>query len=547
MYLPAVYATQASPSSTSFACPLLWEAAGVKIQSLFNRIRVDECHKISKGAAVEWLRDGRGIRPRENCFKSNCHFENSGKPAHVCPRTAQEGGPVWKACIGSMSESAFGIFTQFSLDIERICSEINLDRFQLSVENVVAELHSTAAVSSQIIGEITKSSAEIIKEVDASKSAVIRSTEAIENKLTSGLKRLSDGLLRSVELEAELILLQQQSSAANSELFEKFASDQERAQEKMGSIMEAVAVVEEAIRSWIPVIETIRDTTSSTHMSISSVKAGVFYASTLVLLWLLTARLSSVRLICVFFYSWSLALECFLSEPVIAPLVMRARGIRELSPAEASMLLESIAWTIRAIFCAAALFFLTRRMVSHMTRPRLSRQTRRILRRVEQHADAAKHSEGTFIDMLIDHIVQWRVWAAGGTPKPAGRTLLDTSFEEVQTPSGSGHVVELSPPPQLSPQLQKLLSCPPPYYKKGVVEETEDSDDSGSPSCVRYAVSDAPLAHAVVRRKSEGSPIHPKKRGKRRKSTLAVETEALFAPEGAGDGSCGSIKPYAWS
>ena len=450
-----------------------------------------------------------------------------------------------------MSEASFGIFTQFSLDIERICSEINLDRFQLSVENVVAELHSTAVVSSKIIGEISKSSAEIIKEVDASKVAVMKSTQALEDKLTSGIKRLTEGLLRSVELEAELLMLQRKSSTAQGELFEKVAQEQERAQEKMGSIMDAVGIVEEAIKGWIPIIESIRDTTASTHISVAAIKSGVFYASALVLLWLLTARLSSIRLICVFFFTWSLVCECFLCRPLILPAVLWAKGIdeREMLAANASLIAESIAWTIRGTFCFAALLLLTREMVSHFKRPRLSRQdSERILRRVEQHTDAVRHSEGSFIDMLIDHIVQWRVWAAGGKVSKMGsvRTPLDTSFNDVDTPRGQYRVEKLTPPPQLSPQLEKFLSGPPPYYQKGKGEESADSDDSSSSP--RFAIPDAAPVHAVIRRTShENQSLRKRINAKRRKSTLSVKTETIFAPEGSGDAARGTIKPYAWS
>ena len=483
-----------------------------KVNALFERIRVDECRtKLAKALLSEngCETDRSADHSKIALMVTNCHFENSGKPVHKCPG-ANEGGIIkWKACIGAMSEFSFGVFTQFSLQIESICAEINLEKFQLSVESVVHELHASAMHSTEIIGEISKSSAEIIREVDASKVAVLKSTQVLQDELASGLKRLTDGLIRSVELESELIKMQRKNSDAQDEIFSKMASDQSK-------IFEGLHIIESTVRGWIPLFETIRDTTSSTHASLASIKAGAFYFTVLLLIWLLTARLSSTRLVCVFFFAWSISIEFFLARPLLLPVYYLCKGTSgaALTEAQRTLDIEAISWWIRLAFTAASLAVLSRAFISHLSRPRLSRQdTERILMRVGEQTDSASKTQRSLIDCLIDHIVQWRVWAIGETLQPSGRAPIDTTF----TPSG--RIIKLHSTPSLSPQLQKLLT----RSVNGAEDESEDSDSG--PQASRFAVSDAPLLHAAVRRKSSSqSPLRFRKRKQK------VDSETVFAP-----------------
>lgn len=110
-----------------------------------------------------------------------------------------------------MKDTDFQIFTQFSIEVERICSELSHERWQRSVEILVSKLHEEATFGFQTVSKIAEK-ASIIQEgqLELGKS-IESSTSYLKNFIEGNIRILNKELVMSLDATKQILSLQEQS------------------------------------------------------------------------------------------------------------------------------------------------------------------------------------------------------------------------------------------------------------------------------------------------------------------------------------------------
>eukprot|EP00924_Labyrinthula_sp_SR-Ha-C_P007427 snap_masked-scaffold_24-processed-gene-2.45-mRNA-1 protein AED:1.00 eAED:1.00 QI:0/-1/0/0/-1/1/1/0/506 len=134
-----------------------------EVEQIFSRVGfLDECRQ-SIGNILLQESDCKNLNSNEERKSwreeftlqvTNCHLASHNRPSYHCRNKKQ--------CFDKMTESDFQIYSMFYLAAERICFEINQDRWQTSVEELISVLHKNTIISNQNIQELSVNTDNIL-------------------------------------------------------------------------------------------------------------------------------------------------------------------------------------------------------------------------------------------------------------------------------------------------------------------------------------------------------------------------------------------------
>lgn len=138
--------------------PFGGSGGGIHVAEVFERVGlVNECRRgVADGHLQELKQLGPGshggavnnerkvLYDRVALELTNCHLRHHG-------RQNREGGYATSL---EMSEPHFAIFTQFALAVERICSELDMDRSQRAVEAMLEALFAQGVATNEDVAHV---------------------------------------------------------------------------------------------------------------------------------------------------------------------------------------------------------------------------------------------------------------------------------------------------------------------------------------------------------------------------------------------------------